>query len=402
MKKFIIIFILLCFVFACSEKDKELNKIYSKITDIEPENDEIKNATPVDSNLPIVGFFHDKKSKADSDFYKVIFTDKAASYEVVLSAVPGVNSILKIYSSNKKLLFNINEQLVGESEKLWELIPRDDFVYLEVSEKNGSNEKIPYVINFNKKQENKTEETETNNIEEDANIIKLNETKKGYISPRDDIDFYKIVFDDEKNHDFSIEIESFSNLDIIFTVINKKTGKEKKINNFLYGGTEIFPFLSSSKGEYVVKVEGKISDVNKKDPLYYISVKELVKVSEKGKDTNFEQEFNDDSESVTDIISGNEVAGAFFPDNDEDWFKFDLYKKPISVDLSLSRLKGVDPIIEIYDVNKTLVTKINSNGKDNGEQLSLNNLEAGRYYLKVFAKESSLTIYKLYFFVRYE
>jgi hypothetical protein len=68
-------------------------------------------------------------------FYKVNFANKQSSYEVSLTAVPGVDSKLKIYDKNKKLILNIDEQSIGESEKLWNLIPNDS-VYLEVESKN--------------------------------------------------------------------------------------------------------------------------------------------------------------------------------------------------------------------------------------------------------------------------
>ena len=369
MKKLIFNFLLIIpvlLIVNCSNKDRDLKHIYPGITSEGIENNDISKAVSTDPSKTIVGFFMKNGVQVEPNFYKVKFVDRSVSYEVVLTAVPGVDSRIRIFDRNKKLVFNVDEQGTGESEKLWELIPKDEFIYLQIDSKSGYNDRIPYAVNFIKKQENRSEEIEPNNTEEEANLIKLNDSKKGYISPKDDIDYYKIIFDDDKNHDFSIELESFSNLDVSFTVINKKNGKTKKIDNFQFGGTEVFPYLSSVKGEYYIKVEGHFNESIKKDPIYYISIKELKNSTEDGKQINYEQEFNDDPDSASDLISGNEVVGLFFPEKDEDWFKFDLYKKPVSVDLSLSRVKNLDPTIEIYDFGKKLITTVNNNGRDNG------------------------------------
>jgi hypothetical protein len=400
MKQLAILFLALLF-FGCSSYDRDLKKIYNKISDIEP-NDDIKHANPVVINDPILGFYNKKeKGKNDIDFFKTRMQSRDTSYEISLTAVPGIDSRIKIYDENGRILYTIDENQKGESEKLWEFYPKGDMIYFSVESKSGYNEKVPYVVNFIKKEEAPAEEIEPNNVENDATVIKLGETKKGFISPKNDIDYYKLKFEDDVIHDFSIEIETLSNVDINFIIINKLTDGYKTINNFSWGGSESYPYLSSNKGDYLIKVSGKISD-DKKDPLYYITIRELPGVSDDNNGIFYEREFNDTAESSTEIISGNEIIGAFFPEKDSDWYDFELYKKPISVDLSLSRVKGIDPIIEIYDSNKKLLKSVNNVGKDNSAQVSLNNIEAGKYYVRLYSDFSSLLMYKLYFYIRYE
>ena len=183
--------------------------------------------------------------------------------------------------------------------------------------------------------------------------------------------------------------------------MNNNASGYKTVNDFSWGGTETFPYLCSDKGDFVIKVSGKLSD-DKKDPLYYLSVKELPNTDDENRDIYYEREDNDLMENSTELLSGSEALGCLFPEQDVDWFKFDLYKKPISVDLSISRVKGLDPIIEIYDADGQLIQKINKSGKDNGEQGSLNDLESGKYFIKLYSSESSLMAYKLYLYIRYE
>ncbi|OHD15374.1 MAG: hypothetical protein A2086_00195 [Spirochaetes bacterium GWD1_27_9] len=394
MKKFLLFFIIV--LFGCSAKDNDVVKIFGKITDKEP-NNLIKNCNLVANDTTIVGFF-DVENK-DKDVYKVSSLIKNVSYEIIVSGVPCVDFKMSFFDENQKLILSVDEEGKGEGERLWEFRNSNNYFYIIIESKNGFNKKVPYVLNFIKKQENATEEKEPNNSEKDAIEIHLNETKKAFLSPQNDIDYYKIVFNDNLSYDFSVEIETFSNIDINFILINKKNQISKVINKPVWGSGEIFQGLNSKKGEYIVKVSGKVDEENKKDTIYYISIKEMPKEKE---NTYFEQEFNDDFQDSTELINQGEFIGSFFPENDNDFYKFDLYKKPISVDFSISRVKGVDPIVELYDEKKNLIKTINNNGKDNSEQSSFSNLDVGKYYLKVYAKESSLLLYNLYFYIRYE
>ena len=209
MKKIVALIIFVLILSGCSSGDKDLKKIYNKISDAEP-NDTAKQASPIIISDPVVGFF-DKKGKNDIDYYKTGIPAKGVSYEVSLSAVPGIDARLKIYNESGRLLYTIDELSKGDSEKLWEFNPKTDNIIFSVESKSGFNEKMPYVVNFIKKEEAPAEEIEPNNGEKDANIIKLGETKRGFISPKNDIDYYKLDFDDEIAHDFSIEIETLSN-----------------------------------------------------------------------------------------------------------------------------------------------------------------------------------------------
>ena len=133
---------------------------------------------------------------------------------------------------------------------------------------------------------------------------------------------------------------------------------------------------------------------DQKDPIYRLSI-------EKNIDENnsyFEREYNDNHNQATELINESEIIGAFYPKNDEDWFKFDLITKPISVNIYLSRIRGLDPIIEVYDSNLNLFKIISKNKF--AKKVLLNDLSKGRYFVRIFSKEKSLLSYKLFFKVR--
>lgn len=404
--KFILIYSFYIIIIAfsgCSGKKADIKPFdYNYLADKE-NNDTISKANEVTTQNPIVGFYNDKKNIGDKDYYKVYFSIKSTSYMIVLTGVPGIDSKLSFYLPDGNQLFTIDRGGKGESEKLYEYYPNTDYIIIAVEAKTGYNEKVPYAVNFIPKMDQGINEIEPNNDKASAAIIKLGEEKKGLISPKDDVDYYKIVFDDDNTHYFSIKIETLSNIDISFTLMNQTANIDKFINSFGWGDKEFYPFLSNKKGEYYIKVSGSIKSNDTKDPLYNLSVVELPN-NDDGKELYYESEFNDNKDLATDIINGTEVIGALFPENDEDWFKFDLFKKPISVDISLSKLKGVDPVIEVYDSNMKLLKVIDQEGEDSGEKALLNDLGSGRYYLKLFSKnkKKSLQEYILFLNARYK
>ncbi|HPO50757.1 MAG TPA: hypothetical protein PLO89_10560, partial [Spirochaetota bacterium] len=377
-----VFFLLFFLLFSCKseEKDEDLFKMFGSISEVE-DNNSFEKANLVSIEKPILGFLSYHEAGNDCDYYKIEASEKEVSYEMVFSPIPDVDSKITFYDDRKKVLFTLDENGVGEGEKLWEFSFYSEEAYLKVESKIGSNSFNPYVINFTKKTANYSE-IEPNNSEKEAIEIRLNETKEAFISPRNDIDYYKTVFDQDGIYDFWVEIETLSNLDVNFIVIEKNTNMIKTINSEGFGGSEISPYLSSNKGEYFIKVSSKINTSDKKPPIYYISLKEQ---KSKIDDTEYlyEREINDVSEFATELINNVEILGNLYPENDVDWYTFSLHKDPISADMTVSETKGVDFKLEFYQNDKTLFKTVNDNANDKGEQISIKDIKRGKYYLKV-------------------
>jgi hypothetical protein len=390
---------LLLIFFSCFNRDPmDYLRIYPAIQD-KGDNNSFKKAAETDLTDPVVGFIHHPEQKNDIDFYKIRGLTPGASYRITVTPVPEADLILKVYQANGKPLFSVNEKGRGESEVLWEFRPRSDQEILSIESRQGFNDIIPYVINLTRK-ETSNEEDEPNNNEVQAVTINLDSEKKGYIAPSTDIDFYHITFPDARTYDFSVRIEALSNLDLNFNLINKKTGELKMINSNDWGGEEIFPYLSSSKGDYYLRISGKVSGSNIKEPVYYLSIPRF-KPDLSSDEVYTEREFNDTPDKSTTLINETETEGCIFPLKDEDWYAFELYKKPLTADLSVSKVKQLDLKIDIFDSSHQLLHTINKYGKAMSEQISLN-LDQGRYFVKISAGDSSLEPYHLFFMARYE
>ena len=386
--------LLICFtiLFSCGKSDKPDILPLNKITEVEI-NDSIDNSTPVTTGEVIVGFFNKKDNAGDRDYYELQFANLNNSYQMIQTAVPGIDTRISFFNNSKQLLFRVDSNGVGESEKLWDYTPKSEKIYILVEAKTGSNEKVPYIINFISRKTDSFEEVEPNNSEQYAVDINPGQSKKGYISPENDNDFYKIVYVNNKIIDFSIEVETLSNLDINFMIINKTTGESKFINQSSWGGSENYLYLTSDKGEYYIRISGSSNPNNQKDPLYYLTVHELERDEENP--VYYEREFNDTEKTATDLISGEEVEGVLSP-GDIDWFKFDLINDSVSMDLSLSRFTGATPSLSVYDSDLNLI-------KNNGDarSMSIRDLEKGRYYIKLTQLEKNRSLYRLFLNVRY-
>ncbi len=399
--RYFIIPLLLIFLFECFQ-GVDIKPFDGKnISDIENDNDLIKNPTEVTTQVSIIGFFNDKKDSGDKDYYNVFFSTKNTSYEILLTAVPGIDTKVTFYTTSRKMLFNIDRGGKGEPEKLWEYYPIGENIIICVESKTGYNEKVPYVLNFTQKVDNDINEVEPNDTEQNPDSIKLGEEKKGYISPANDTDFYKIVFDDDSFYDYSIKIESQSNLDVNFTLFNIENNKSKFINDYSWGNQEYFPFLSNKKGNYLIKIKGNIKSGSFQNPIYKLIIEDRSGEKIENEEVNYEREFNDTQDDATGIIDGYSVVGVFYPDNDDDWFQFDIIRKAISLNISISRIKGINPKIELYDKDLNLIKVSDNNGIDEGEETLINDINKGNYYIKVSSNNKSLLIYRLFLNVRY-
>lgn len=401
-KNFFIMIISVFILLNCFNSLKEKFKPYdyTKINDKE-NNDSRKTAVTANASEPVIGFFNDKGKARDIDYYMVYFNNLYASYQIIQTAVPGIDSKLTFFTADGKILYIIDNKGKGEAEKLWEYYPDNEYLLFKIESKLGYNEKVPYFIDFISNVIEDNKEIEPNNSKDRAVVIKIDQNYNGLISPREDADFYKIVFDDNKYTDFSLEVNTLSGLDINFTIMNEKNNQVKYINNSSWGQKEVFPFLSNEKGEYFIKVQANVREYELKNPSYQFEIKSLPS-KDQDKELFYEREFNDTYDFATEIIDASEIHGLFFPDEDADCYKFDLYKDALSINIDLSSIRGIDPKIELYDKDYKLLKSENRNKKDLGEQVLINDLDKGRYYLKLDSRDSSLLVYKLFLKVRYK
>ncbi len=391
-----ILTILMLFV-GCVRKDTTDDNLYGiALLDYEP-NDTVATSLEVSAQSLIAGFMNNKGNVGDMDYYKVTFPQHDVSYKIGLTGVPGVDTTVQVFGTNGRQLFITDEGGIGESEKVWDYYPTGDFIYLCVKAKTSFNEKIPYYLTFSPKGENSIEEIEPNNTEETALTLSENDRKKGLIFPKNDVDYYRLNFISTESIIFSVNVDPLSNVDLFFTVYDKTNNIIKLINNNAAGITEMMKYLDSGKGSYYIRIGGSPDRTDKRDPAYSISVTVHPDTDLRGNSLFYEQEFNDTPDLATDIWERANITGMLFPDNDIDWYRFDVLKETNTVNISLSDIRGLDTVIEIYDNNSNLLYTVDNNSTDGHENISLSNMPLGRYYMRLSAKKgSSMINYSLF------
>lgn len=374
-----------CFLICsgCRNRNENPYLPYETISDTE-QNNSFDTALSFNgaAGLNIAGFYnvYDEKTQSpDSDFYLISLKDSGCAYKMTLTAVPGVDGKLLVYSPDCALLFEVNEHGVGEAEVVWDYYCRYSEIYVAVASCGGANSNVPYMLSITADNHDSRIEVEPNNDERNATALTSLFLLKGYIAPNDDVDCYHLEFD-EQVCDFRVKVESFSNLDVSLTLVESVSAaavdatndveivrKSCVINQNGWGGSEMTQYFSSGKGDFFVYVTAKVQD-SQKEPVYYITL-------ELFNEGSYEREFNNSRDDATPILVQEEIVGELDP-SDVDWFYFDILYSGTRVELSLD---GMSDKRFTLDIEKSDGTPVHSGrGTTN---LSLRDLKSGRYYL---------------------
>ncbi len=401
------VIILLSVINSCGRVKKTDLIIYGNNISDQPDNNTIKNSTNFKITNTLVGFFNNTGSNesgatgggiGDRDYYRLEFPDIRSSYRVICTSVPGIDYKLTVLTGEGRALYSVDAGRKGEAERIWDLYPSEKWdTILLVESKYGFNERVPYIINFINNGIDNRNEREPNNSIDEAEFIGIPGIRRGFIAPANDIDYYIIRAGDQIK-DFSVRVETLSYLDISFTIIDTSNNMSKTINQFGWGGNEYFGYLATGKGDHILQVTGNTRPGETKDPIYYIYIEEHQPLDNK----YFEREFNDTIEKAASIINNSEMAGALYPENDIDYFFFDSLYNNANVSISLSSIKGLDTVMELYNHDGIPLDSSDNNPVDGSEELGTKVKDKGRYYIKLYAKKgSSVLAYNLYFNIRY-
>lgn len=355
---------------------------YEKILDAEPNNKfETAQILKISANLNIAGFYNESENKQsfDSDYYHILLGDSDRAYKMTLTAVPGVDGKLVVYSPNHELLFEMNERSTGEAEVVWDYYCRYSDIYVAVISNDGANVNVPYMLSIATDNQDSRIEIEPNNEEKNATVLTALFPLKAYIVPNDDVDCYRLEFD-SPSCDFRVKVESFSNLDVSLTLVENISApvsdtttdieyirKSYIVNQNGWGGSEMTQYFSSGKGDFYAYVTAEVQG-SLKEPVYYITLETFSEGA-------YEREFNNSKEEATPILTQEEIIGELDP-ADSDYFYFDILASGTRAELSLDGMSDKRFTVEVEHSDGTSV--YNGKGITN---LSLRDLKSGRYYL---------------------
>lgn len=368
----------------CRHQDESLYYLpYETIYDKEPNNSfDTALLLNMTAGLNIAGFYnaYDEKTQSpDLDYYYISLKNSGCAYRMTLTAVPGVDGKLMVFSPNYELLFEMNERGVGEAEVVWDYYCKYPAIYIAVTSCGGANDAVPYMLSITADNHDSRIEVEPNNEKKNASELTPLFPLKAYIVPNDDVDCYHLEFEG-RVCDFRVRVESFSNLDISLTVeeyISVSSGnaagdveiirKSCVVNQNGWGSSEVTQYFSSGKSDFYVYVTAKVRS-SQKEPVYYITLETF-------SDGSYEREFNNCREDATPILVQEEIIGELDP-GDVDWFYFDVLYSGTKMELSLDGMNDKRFMLDIEELDGTTV--YSGKGTTN---LSLRDLKTGRYYL---------------------
>jgi hypothetical protein len=285
----------------------------------------------------------DRQAQLREEDWYALPTDLAAEKPVIidieLSGVPGVNSMLYVYTGARELVTCIDSGGVGEGEILRDAgITLSGSYYIMVTSRGfASNSDVAYRLSVNLREYDYTREMEPNNSVENANAV-LEKQIEGMIFPDGDRDYY--LFRGVDRACYRIEIMPPPGIDMTAEILNAEYQKIFEIDNAGKGGIEVMPdaFIS---GDFYVAACAKRGNIDR-DNSYTLQISRLPY-----SDDELEIEPNDKKEQAT-KISGAYIKGYISKVKDRDYY-FIEYPSRVRKKISLTGVAGANMKVSITD-----------------------------------------------------
>lgn len=195
---------------------------------------------------------------------------------------------------------------------------------------------------------------------------------EGHISTPGDVDIYKLEVSQESAI-LSLHVGGIRDIDFVLGVRDKDQVELKRYDETGVGGDEEALDIGVHRGTYYIVVSNKNEKARNPDQPYLLDVKV-------DKAVGREVEPNDTLATASVLDLPGLTRGHYFParnllsgDTDymeQDWFRLDVVQSGLFLlNIDLSGVPKIDPIIEIYDNNGYKIKEVDSHGMDEGESI---------------------------------
>ncbi|MBI3549990.1 MAG: hypothetical protein HY078_13210 [Elusimicrobia bacterium] len=233
-------------------------------------------------------------------------------------------------------------------------------------------------------------EREPNDHFTEANEVRGGARVKGKLGSAADVDVYKIECDRERAV-LSVRVGGIREADFVLSVADKERVELKRFDETGIGGDEEAVDVGLKRGTYFVTLSNKNPKANNPDQEYEISFK---LDSADGR----EAEPNDRMLFANALVPGSVTRGHYFPTQnllgdttgqvDEDWFSISVATGLFVLNLQVSEVPKVQPVLEIYDANAYKIKELAA--LDPGEGISVKGLGLkgpAQYFLRLFPRK---------------
>lgn len=210
----------------------------------------------------------------------------------------------------------------------------------------------------------KSKEKEPNDHFTQATLVSSNRAVTGTVASASDIDVYKLEI--SRAGLLSFHIGGIRSVDFTVSLLDKDRQELKKIDETASGGDERGVDLGVSPGIYYLALSNKDPKADNPGQTYILVLKQE---SPAGR----ESEPNDKPLEATPLTPGGLLRGHYFPSqnslsqeedkSEQDWFRLQVDQPGVyTLNLDLSEVPKIDPILEIYDSNSYKIKEISAGG----------------------------------------
>ncbi|MBD3288902.1 hypothetical protein GF337_08880, partial [candidate division KSB1 bacterium] len=380
---FAVLLLTITLFLGCAQDGREKK---SKITMTETEpNNEASQAEPVSNNEFIAGYINEGY---DQDWYKIsIPEDSGAVLRAELKGIRDINLKMELFEGEEDdpaLEINRNKEGEGETLTNYHLTPGD--YYLRVRElwlkkfEKKFNDTLAYHLKIDLDNVNEGIELEPNNRAIESNKIIPGIPKRGYISPWNETDWYKLSLLPLENQYLEITLTSVEDVDlslkvydpieaVIYSADEKGRGEGEKITNL---------GIEPEKEFYYIVVEGGKWQSN--ETSQYELMAQFIQTPHK-----VELEPNDRMVKATTIASGDTINGFIDTEKDEDWYHID--KGTFDTQIARIEVNGVPNVdfrIDVLNDMEETVLTVNETGEQENERVTNLGLQRSmNYYVRL-------------------
>jgi hypothetical protein len=154
-------------------------------------NDRYIFANDVQFNRDMLGYFN---PIGDIDWFRMsIYDPEPQVISIKISPTEDIDPVIEFYGPGEQLIRAVDDRGIDEGEIIKNIGAKEGIYYVMVYNRNPDrdNPDSRYTLLVEKKPWQEDEEFEVNDTLMEANLVALNGLKRGYISPKNDRDFYE-------------------------------------------------------------------------------------------------------------------------------------------------------------------------------------------------------------------
>ncbi|HOV08053.1 MAG TPA: hypothetical protein PK482_02950 [Spirochaetota bacterium] len=243
------------------------------------------------------------------------------------------------------------------------------------------------------------EELEPNNTFTTATPLEINQSCQGTLATDDDIDNY--IIRPREDLIVKIELSPVKGVNHAFDIWEINSGVPKlykSVDDNRKSSPEMIANLFVTSGDYIITVRHGELDAKKGNS----EDKYTLRVTAVSYTQHEEKEPNDSMNFANQIVDGETISGYFSPSRnrnnenqanafrEEDWFRTEIIateESPVTVDVILSGVNGVDSILCLYDSEMNLLYSADNSGEGAAESIkSFGINKSNSYYIMVATK----------------